>query len=403
MRIRQLGRSPRFSALGMAILATTGCGGSDSDAPPPPPPATVTPAPPPSPPPPPPPPPPTPPPTPPVGTLKFDAAATYAISEGARAVIAIQDGQVVLERYGNGGSASRSEALASGTKSFTCPLAAAAEDDGLINIEELVGTVLPPWAPGGTAPQNEFKRQIRPVDLLSVTSGLNISGAAGGGLNNVDSYAQVINATSRAAPNTATIYNPNNAQGFSLYFELRTGARLGADGSISGGRDGIEYLQSRVFDRIGIRTTDWARDIKSRPNFGGGASMTALDWARFGQFMEQFGTWGGQQIVSEERLRRCVEYRSGAFQGYGLGWWLNRPVGQTYFPARDVLPWNSEVLDRWLAGGKLAPSAPDDMFVAFGAGQRKLYVIPSQNLVIVRMAGPTEENRFFSILYGTGS
>jgi hypothetical protein len=96
-----------------------------------------------------------------------------------------------------------------------------------------------------------FKRQIRAVDLLSVTSGLNISGAAGGALNDVDSYAQVINATSRAAPNTATIYNPNNAQGFSLYFELRTGAVLGADGSVTGGRDGIDYLQSRVFDRLG--------------------------------------------------------------------------------------------------------------------------------------------------------
>ena len=335
--------------------------------------------------------------------MQFDAAATYAIGEGARAVIAIRDGQVVLERYGNGGSAGRGETLASGTKSFTCPLAAAAEDDGLLNIEDLVGNVLPPWAPGGSAPQNEVKRQIRGIDLLSVTSGLNISGAAGGALNDVDSYAQVINATSRAAPNTATIYNPNNAQGFSLYFELRTGATLRSDGSVAGGRDGIDYLQSRVFDRIGIRPTEWSRDIKGKPNFGGGASMTALDWARFGQFMEQFGTWNGQQIVSAQRLRRCVEYRSAAFQGYGLGWWLNRPVGQSYFPARDVLPWNSEVLDRWVAGGKLAPSAPDDMFVAFGAGQRKLYVVPSQNLVLVRIGGPTAEDRFFSILYGTGS
>lgn len=98
-----------------------------------------------------------------------------------------------------------------------------------------------------------------------------------------------------------------------------------------------------------------------------------------------------------------MEYRSAAFQGYGLGWWLNRPVGQSYFPSRDNLPWNDEVLDRWLAGGKLAPSAPDDMFLAFGAGQRKLYVIPSQKLVLVRIGGPTAEDRFFQILYGTGS
>jgi len=398
MHVQQLGRMSSRALLGVALAALAGCGGESNNSPSPPPASALPPTlPAPAPPPPPPPLPPA------VGALRFEDAATYAIIEGARAVIAIQNGQVVLERYGNGGSSSRGETLASGTKSFTCPLAAAAEDDGLITVDELVGNVLPPWSLGGSAPQIDFKRQIRPIDLLSVTSGLNISGVAGGALNDVDSFAQVINATSRAAPNTATIYNPNNAQGFALYFELRTGAKVGADGKVAGGRDGIDYLQSRVFDRIGIRPTEWTRDIEGKPNFGGGASMTALNWARFGQFMEQLGSWNGQQIVSAERLRRCVVYRSGAFQGYGLGWWLNRPVGPSYVATRDVLPWSSEVLDRWLAGGKLAPSAPDDMFVAFGAGQRKLYVVPSQDLVVVRIGGPTAEDRFFSILNGTGS
>lgn len=75
-------------------------------------------------------------------------------------------------------------------------------------------------------------------------------------------------------------------------------------------------------------------------------------------------------MLTEARLRRCAEYRSGAFTGYGLGWWLNRPVGTSYVPGRDNLPWNEEVLNRWAAGGKFAPSAPDDMFAAFDAGQR---------------------------------
>jgi CubicO group peptidase (beta-lactamase class C family) len=390
----------RLAAMLICLLATTSCGGGGGGGPPsgglPPPAPTPTPAP--TPPPPPPAPTPTPPPA---GTLNFQAAADYATAAGARAVVAIRQGQVVIERYANGGSAGRGETLASGTKSFTCVLAAAGEDDGFFNVEEAVATVLPPWGPGGSAPQNNLKQQIRAIDLLSVTSGLALSGSAGGGLNDVDSYAQVVGATSLAAPNTATIYNPNNAQGFSMFFELKTGGRYNADGSITGGQDGINYLKTRVFDRIGIATTDWSRDIKGKPNFAGGAEMTALNWARFGQFMEQFGQWNGQQIVSSARLQRCVDYRSGAFHGYGLGWWLNRPVGNSYVATRDNLPWNAEVTGRWAAGGKLAPSAPDDMFVAFGAGQRKLYVIPSQDLVIVRIGGPTEEDRFFQLLYGT--
>ena len=148
--------------------------------------------------------------------------------------------------------------------------------------------------------------------------------------------------------------------------------------------------------------TGWERDLRGKPNFAGGAEMTARDWARFGQFMEQWGEWNGARLVSADRLERCVTYRSGAFAGYGLGWWLNRPVGDSFLSGRDSVPWNSEVITRWLAGGQLAPSAPADMFVAFGFGQRKLYVIPSDDLVVVRIGGPTEEDRFFQLLYGTG-
>ena len=56
----------------------------------------------------------------------------------------------------------------------------------------------------------------------------------------------------------------------------------------------------------------------------------------------------------------------------------------------------------WQAGGRAAPSAPEDMYLAAGAGEMRLYVVPSQDLVIVRMAGPEEEDRFFQLLYGTG-
>lgn len=344
---------------------------------------------------------PTPTPTPSTG-FNPQAAASYALSNGARAVVVVERGSIVLEQYANGGSATRGETLASGTKSFTCVLAAAGEDDGFFTITERVASVLPPWAAGGSAPQNAQKQQIRAVDLLAVTSGLGLGGASGGALNDVDSYAQVVDAPSLASPDTATIYNPNNAQGFSLFFELRTGGSYGAGGTVTGGRDGINYLQTRVFDRIGIRPTEWERDTRGKPNFAGGASMTARDWARFGQFMEQSGLWNGTQVVSAARLQNCVTYRSGAFAGYGLGWWLNRPVGSTYVPSRDSLPWGSEVTSRWAAGGKFAPSAPDDMFAAFGFGQRKLYVIPSRDLVIVRIGGPTEEDPFFQLLFGTG-
>ncbi|MFN9497058.1 MAG: serine hydrolase, partial [Erythrobacteraceae bacterium] len=191
---------------------------------------------------------PTPTPTPsPGATLAYQSAADYALSSGARAVVIIHDGRMVLEQYANGGRADRGEALASGTKSFTCVLMAAAEDDGFLSVDDLASTLVPQWRVGGLAPQTDLKAQIRTRDLLSVSSGLLNSGVFGAALNTVDSYAQAFNAPSQFAPGTHAIYTPNSAQAVSAIFELATGGAFDSAGVIRGGRDGITYLQQRVF------------------------------------------------------------------------------------------------------------------------------------------------------------
>jgi CubicO group peptidase (beta-lactamase class C family) len=170
---------------------------------------------------------------------------------------------------------------------------------------------------------------------------------------------------------------------------------------VTGGRDGIDYLQTRLFNAIGIAPTAWERDINGKPNFGGGASFTARDWAKFGQFSYQYGAWNGVQLLPADAMRRCLEYRAGGFGGYALGWWVNRPVGPGgYIATRDSVPWTASVEARWAAGGKIAPSAPDDTAIAFGAGNRKLYVIPSRRLSIVVIAGDNDDEGFFSRLFG---
>ena len=333
--------------------------------------------------------------------LNLSAAADYAFANGVRAVVVIENGETVLQRYGGAGSATRGEFLASGTKSFTCALWAAAQDDGLINIDEFASTAIRAWAPGGVAPDPAVKQAIRARDLLALSSGLANSGSAGANLNAVDTYAQSIGARSTFAPDTAAIYGPNTFQAFAAYFELKTGASVQGNGDIAGGRDPLAYLQSRVFDRIGVTAADWQRDVKGKPNLAGGASMTAGNWARYGQFILQGGLWNGQQVVSQVNIRRCSSYQTPAFAGYGLGWWLNRPAGATYQENQDTLPWPSAVTGRWAAGGKIAPDVPDDMFMAYGAGNMKMFIIPSRGLVAVKLAGSADDNRFLGLMLGT--
>jgi len=338
-------------------------------------------------------------PTPGISAAKLDAAATYMLDSGARAVVVIENGVVVLERYANGGAATRGEALASGTKSFSCALMVGAEAEGSLSIDELASSVVVPWRAGGSAPQSTDKQQIRIRDLLSVSSGLLNSGVAGSALNTVDSYAQAFIATSAYAPNVATIYTPNNAQALSAIFSLKRGGSFDAAGVARSGQDGIAYLQTKVFTPLGVAPTEWARDANGNANFAGGASFTARDWAKFGQFSYQYGAWNGVQILPAAAMRRCFEYRSGASASYGFGWWLNRPAGTSYVATRDSTPWTAAVETRWTNGGKIAPSAPDDMAIAFGAGNRKLYISPSLKLSIAVIAGTNDDEAFLSRLF----
>lgn len=344
---------------------------------------------------------PTPPaPTPPAPGVQAAAAVDLAISRGARAAVLIADGAILAERYGAGGAASRGELLYSGTKSFTCPLILLAEAEGAGSGDELVSRRIAAWAAGGTAPDAALKAGIRVRDLSALTSGLAAEGAIGEAVNDRDSYAQALSARSTAAPDTATIYTPNNHQALAAWYELATGGAFDSAGVIRGGRDGVERLQAGLFAALGVRPTDWARDIHGKPNFGSGAEMTARDWARFGQMVAEDGRFAGVQLLPADGMRRCRDYRSGAFQGYGLGWWLNRPVGASYRAGRDSLPFPADVQARWAAGGKLAPSAPDDMIMAAGFANRRLFVVPSRRLVFVVIGGSADEEALMRALFG---
>jgi CubicO group peptidase (beta-lactamase class C family) len=40
--------------------------------------------------------------------------------------------------------------------------------------------------------------------------------------------------------------------------------------------------------------------------------------------------------------------------------------------------------------GSLVPNAPDDMYAAMGASDQRIYVIPSKNMVVIRMGDASD-------------
>ena len=107
---------------------------------------------------------------------------------------------------------------------------------------------------------------------------------------------------------------------------------------------------------------------------------SARDWARLGQLMLNQGVINGERIVSAEWVARSVAPNDSVNEkAYGYQWWLNRGDAQL----------------RW-------PGLPEDAYAAQGNRQQWVMVIPSQELVIVRLGwtagGYPANERFADIL-----
>ncbi|PZO54729.1 MAG: serine hydrolase [Alphaproteobacteria bacterium] len=283
------------------------------------------------------------------------AAAAYSAARGGVSLIIMLDGVVVCEDYPNGGAADQAHFLASGTKSFTGVIAAAAVQDGLLRFDELVSDTLTEWQ------GDPVRMQITVRHLLTLSSGLEP-----GGNGAPPSFATAV--ASRSVHNAGERFEYGPAP-FQIFGELMRRKLLAA------GRDGdpLSYLQARVLSPIGVTPAFWRRDSDGMANMPSGAALTARQWAAVGEFVRLGGVVGGQALVDPEALRALFE-GTDANPGYGMSWWLiGRPGLRT-------------------GRGELAPGGPEagdeitisDAIMAAGAGKQRLYVIPSRGLTIVR-------------------
>lgn len=305
--------------------------------------------------------------------LAFQNAADYSASHNGDAVMIMRDGQIVFERYVGSYSRDDLHVLASGTKSFSCALMLAAEGDGYLNRDDVVANTINEWK------SDPNKSKATALQVLSLQSGLSTNpDYSPADVADLDTYQLAIDDPAHYAPGQAFIYDPLAFQAFALMFERK-----------SGNTDPVSYLQDRIFSRIGISASDyfWQRDAENHPQMAGGASISAPQWARYGQMMLQNGTWQGTRVLPAAGVKDCLTYENPAYLGYGITWWLNRNVGSTYDPSIDVIPADG------LAGssGQIAPRAPADMIMAAGTGHQRMFLLPTQRMVVIRFAPLTTE------------
>jgi CubicO group peptidase (beta-lactamase class C family) len=262
-----------------------------------------------------------------------------------RAVVVLQNGKLIGERYAGGFKAQTPLLGWSMTKSLTNAMIGTMVLDGKLEIRK-------------PAPVDEWKNDPRAkitIDtLLRMSSGLAF----------VEDYASPSDATKM-------LFREKGAGAFAIGGKLI--AEPDAVWSYSSGTtnilqeimrrqftnhaDYLAYPHTRLFQKLGMNSAVLEADASG--TYVGSSFMyaTARDWAKFGQLYLQDGVWNGERILPE-------------------GWVA---YSSTETPHSD----GTYAAHFWLAHNDA--EFPKDGFMAEGFEGQTVAIIPSQNLVIVRL------------------
>lgn len=330
------------------------------------------------------------------------AAAAYSVSCGGQAVLVMHKGEIIFEQYDNGHKAEFPHVLASGTKSFTGVIAAAAVADGLITWDEAVCDTITEWK------TDEKKSKITVRHLLGLSSGLNATDprlapvrrngeiVADGSRMQMDTFKTAAAAAMTGTAGGQFVYGPTHFFAFGEFMNRKLAASGRAEKTLS------EYMQKRYFDALGLSVRSIRADAAGNPNLPGGGFMTARQWAKFGDFILCDGAVrhaGGmrEQIIPADVLAECFK-PSACNKAYGLTWWLPANDAAAVRDADTGGAAGRRRLNQMLRprrGEDTAPPAervngpdgkPVNVRMAAGAGNQRLYILPQWDLVVVRFA-----------------
>ncbi len=135
-----------------------------------------------------------------------------------------------------------------------------------------------------------------------------------------------------------------------------------------------ELTRKWLTDPTGMNDSRWAVrpwiSLRSDANHVGFAT-TARDLARFGLLMLANGNWDGKNIIEDkDYIKAAISPSQQLNPSYGYLWWLN---GKRAATAAGK------------GGDRMIFAAPKDMYAAKGALVRRLFVLPSQQVVITRL------------------
>ena len=261
--------------------------------------------------------------------------------------IIAKNGKIVVEEYFQGTTSSSLNPWFSAGKTLTAFTIGLAEQDAYLSINDKTSDYL---GVGWTNMSLEKENLITLKHQLTMTSG--------GDFN--------VSNTNCTQPECLNYLN--DAGSFWYYHNaFYTLLQSVLDAAIPEGFDA--YFQSKLATQIGLNGF-WFQS-----GFNSIYVSDARSMARFGLLNLNRGNWNGTQLLNETYFDAMTNTSQQLNKSYGYLWWLNGKQSHR-------IPASTE-----LFSSSLIPNAPSDLIAGLGANDQKLYVVPSQNLVIVRMGG----------------
>ncbi len=271
----------------------------------------------------------------------------YALLEenNTKAFIVLKGGRIALEKYFGTFTTDSVWYWASAGKTLTGFLTGMAQEQGFLSIDDTTSQYL---GAGWTScdPADELKRTI--WHQLTMTTAFDDSGDA---FCTLPECLECI-----AEPGTRWAYHNGPYTLLDDVLEAATGQNLNL------------YIQQQLRTTTGInglfiRTGD-NNIFYSRPRM----------MARFGLLLQANGTWDGEAVLGDTAYLNAMRRSSQALnKSYGYLTWLNGQESYMLPGLQFVLP------------GSVLPDGPDDMYMALGKNGQYINVVPSLDLVLIRM------------------
>ena len=280
---------------------------------------------------------------------------TYLRRQNSTGFIVIRDGETVIDEawpapqgdrafanltYGLTAGGILLEDVASQQKSFIAVLAGVAVDKNLLEVDAPVSRYL---GEGWSKAAADQEAKIRVIDILTMSSGLD------------EQFAYVAPAGSVFFYNTPV-------------YAITKGILAASTGQ------SLEAItQDWLTTPLGMSQTAWRKRPAALASVGNATGLvtTPQDIALFGLMILDHGLAAdGSRVISQDQLDALFQ-PSETNPAYGRLWWLNG--GDHVISAQGAR-----------SDGPLIPTAPSDLVGAFGALDRRLYVVPSRRLVVVR-------------------